>query len=195
MKRISRRATQLSAALCLFGALSTTSFATEPTWFGETADGEWFVGLRGGAVQSGQSGFSDATNAGILLGYQFARAVGFNGSSSIEFEFTTTASDGNITGTSSQFDGGNYDVNTWAAYFAYRTPGTVYFKGKLGAMWSDLEVNLPGQSASFDDTRFALGAGLGLRLLEDTANIELEYTGTGGDNDIQLFFLSGNLLF
>ena len=195
MKRISRRATQLSAALCLFGALSTTSFADEPTWFGETADGEWFVGLRAGAAQSGEIAFSDATNAGILLGYQFSRPVGFNGSSSIEFEFTTSTSDGNI-GRNSEFSvPGNWDVDTFAVYFAYRTPGTVYFKGKGGVIKSDINVKLPGQTVGSDDASLALGVGLGLRLLEDTANVELEFTGASGDNDIDLITLGGTLLF
>ncbi|MDH3466789.1 MAG: outer membrane beta-barrel protein [Gammaproteobacteria bacterium] len=195
MKRISRRATQLSAALCLFGALSTTSFADEPTWFGETADGEWFVGLRAGAAQSGEFAFSDATNAGILLGYQFSRPVGFNGSSSIEFEFTTSTSDGNI-GRNSEFSvPGNWDVDTFAVYFAYRTPGTVYFKGKGGVIKSDINVKLPGQTVGSDDASLALGVGLGLRLLEDTANVELEFTGASGDNDIDLITLGGTLLF
>ena len=195
MIRISRRATQLSAALCLFGALSTTSFADEPTWFGETADGEWFAGLRVAAAQSGENAFSDATNVGILLGYQFSRPVGFNGSSSIEFEFTTSASDGNVGGSSQFGVPGTWDVDTFAVYFAYRTPGTVYFKGKGGIIKSDVTVQLPTGTVSFDDASFSLGAGLGFRLLDDTANIELEFSGTSGDNDISLLSLGGTLLF
>ena len=196
MNTIRRRISQISTACCLLGVLTATSVAEEPTWFGEKASGDWFVGLRAGSVQSGETGFGDATNAGVLFGYQFDRPVGLDGTASVEFEFTTTTSDGNVQGTSAQFGRqGKWDVDTLAVYFAYRTPGTVYFKGKAGLLQSDISVSIPGSPFSNDDTSVAFGAGLGVRLMENKANIEFEYTGSTGDNDIGMVTLGGNLLF
>jgi hypothetical protein len=122
--------------------------------------------------------------------------VGFNGSASVEFEGTTTTSEGDI-GPASDFGPGatgQWDIDTMAIYFAYRTPGIVYFKGKLGGIASDVNANFTGGTLQQDDASFAYGAGLGVRLGQ-VGKIEVEYTGASGDNDIGLISVGGILEF
>ena len=111
--------------------LSMTTLAIadeEGTFFGQDASGKWIVGLKAGVMQNGTDGFGDATNAGVVLGYRFDRAIGGIGaSSSIELEFTTSVDDGDFSNVV-----GTWDVDTYALFFTYATPGTVYFQGQTG---------------------------------------------------------------
>lgn len=177
----------------LFGLLLSNANA-ETTWFGHKAAGQWFVGAKAGTVQNGSSDFSDANNGGIILGYEFARAIAYRGRSSIELDLTTSFDDGDI-GFDSDFGAkGDWDVDTIGIFFAYRTPGTVYFKGKLGGLHSEVTQNVGLIRDKDSDTSFAAGAALGL-LVGDRGNIELEYTGTSGDNDLSIFSLGGFVRF
>ena len=168
--------------------------AEEATWFGQQAVGKWMVGVKGSSVKNGRSEFDNANNSGVLLGYQFARPVGFDGSAAIEFEGTTSHDDGDIRSTSAFGAPGRWDVDTYGLFFAYRTPGTVYFKGRLGGIQSDVTSKFAGSSISEDDTSLAGSAGLGVKLGE-WGTIELEWTGDSGDNDIQMISLGGILQF
>lgn len=192
--------TSISMSVATFALAQNTSFNQQPrkdgTFFGYEATGKWMVGVKGAAVQNSAADFGDATNIGFLFGYTFARPVGFNGSASLEFEGTTTTSDGDI-GPASDFGPGvtgQWDVDTLAIYFAYRTPGIVYFKGKLGGITSDVNANFAGGTSQQDDASFAYGAGLGVRLGQ-RGKIEVEYTGASGDNDIGLVSVGGILEF
>lgn len=169
--------------------------AEEATWFGQRATGKWMVGVKGGTVKHGNDDFDDANNSGILLGYEFSRPVGFNGTAAIEFEGTRSFDDGDI-GPSSTVaaPGGRWDVDTYGLYFAYRTPGTVYFKGRLGGIQSDVTSKFAGSRISEDDASLSGSAGLGVKLGE-WGTIELEWTGDSGDNDIQFISLGGILQF
>ncbi len=182
----------LAAMLWLHGAQSRA--ADEVTFFGNRAEGKWMIGVKAAVVQNGTTGFDDSSNIGLLLGYEFARPIGFDGTASIEIEGSTNLSDGDIDPDSLFGTGGDWDVDTLALYFAYRTPGTVFFKGKLGVIRSEVTANVAGQSIEDDDAALSWGVGLGLRLHE-RFNAELEFTDDTGDTDISLISLGGNLLF
>ncbi|MDJ0957551.1 MAG: hypothetical protein QNI91_11855 [Arenicellales bacterium] len=165
--------------------MSPYAFADEEgTFFGQDATGKWIVGIKAGVMENNTEGFGDATNAGIVLGYRFSRAIGgIGGSSSVEFEATTSVSDGDISGTGSE-----WDVNTYALFFTYATPGKVYFKGKLGGMYSDVSSNAAGVGGNASG--FSGGLGFGLKIGEN-GKIEAEYTGVTGDNDLSFWSLGG----
>ena len=185
---------QLIVGMCLSGLLLSTAKAAEPTWFGETADGRWLVGLRTYIVQNSADDFNNAKNNGLVLGYEFSRPMGYNGSSTIEFEATTTYEDGDI-GAGSVFGvPGKWDIDTFAIQFAYKTPGTVYFKGKLGAIHSDLHTTAPGINIETKEVSLAFGAGLGVNAGKNV-EIEVEFNGSTGDNDFSLLSIGANLLF
>ncbi len=176
-------------------ALAGSAFgAEEATWFGQKASGKWMIGVKGGTVKNGNDDFDDANNGGILLGYEFARPIGFDGSAAIEFEGTSSFDDGDFGGASTFGTSGRWDVDTLGLFFAYRTPGTVYFKGRLGGIQSDVTTKTAGGNVSEDDASLAGSAGLGVKLGE-WGNIELEWTGDSGDNDIQIISLGGVLQF
>lgn len=159
----------------------------EGTFFGQDATGKWIVGIKAGVMENSTEGFGDATNAGIVLGYRFSRPMGgIGGSSSIEFEFTTSVDDGDFTGT-----GTTWDVDTYALFFTYSTPGKVYFKGKLGGMTSDVS-----SSAGLDNSASGLGYGVGFGVkLGQRGKIEAEYTGVTGDNNLNFWSVGGLLEF
>lgn len=182
----------LAAVLLLNGA--HTWAAEDVTFFGHRAAGKWMIGAKAAVVQNGTTGFDDSANIGLLIGYEFARPIGFDGTASIEIEGTTSFSDGDIDPDSIFGTGGDWDADTIALYFAYRTPGTVYFKGKLGVIRSETTANVAGESVEDDDAALSWGVGLGLRLNEQF-NAELEFTDDTGDTDLSLISLGGNFLF
>jgi hypothetical protein len=181
-----RRAILLISAILLLPA--STAFAQQSsTWFGNSADGQWLVGVKLGQIENNDAGsFDDLDNYTVVLGYQFARAIGGDGTASIEGEF----GDSDDADFASHVPGSQWEARTIGLYMSYRTPGTVYFKGKLGILYSDLGFDdvLPDQS----DTNFAYGGGFGILLgREQNFNIELEWLGTSGDNDLNLLNLVG----
>lgn len=184
--------TALTAVLLLNSV--PTLAAEDVTFFGHRAEGKWMIGAKVAVVQNGQSGFDDSTNIGLLIGYEFARPIGFDGTASIEVEGTTSISDGDIDPDSIFGASGEWDADTIALYFAYRTPGTVFFKGKLGVLRSEVTSNVAGVSVENDDASLSWGVGLGVRLHEKF-NAELEFTDDTGDTDLSLISLGGNLLF
>ena len=156
----------------------------EGTFFGQDATGKWIVGIKGGVMENDTEGFGDATNAGVVLGYRFSRPIGgIGGSSSVEFEFTTSVDDGEVAGT-----GTTWDVDSYALFFTYSTPGKVYFKGKLGGMTTDMSSSGVSSSAS----GVGYGLGLGVRVGEK-GKIEFEYTGVTGDNNLNFWSVGGLL--
>ena len=179
----------LIAPLVLLLSLNTSAVADEEgTFFGQDATGKWIIGIKAGVMQNDTDGFGDATNAGVVLGYRFSRAIGgIGGSSSVELEFTTSVDNGDFSNIN-----GEWDVDTYALFFTYSTPGTVYFKGKLGGMTSDISSNVTG--VANDSTGFAYGVGLGVKAGQ-SGKFELEYTGVTGDNNINFISLGGLLEF
>ena len=88
---------------------------------------------------------------------------------------------------------GVWQTENIGVHFTYRTPGNVYFKAKLGALRSEVTTELTGLSAIKEqDTSVSYGAGFGLKLGETgNFNIELEFVGTSGDNDINIISVGG----
>ena len=165
--------------------MTTFAFADEEgTFFGQDATGKWIVGIKAGVMENSSEGFGDATNAGIVLGYRFSRAIGgIGGSSSVEFEATTSVDDGDLSAT-----GTEWDVDTYALFFTYSTPGKVYFKGKLGGMTTDVSSS----NSAVDNSASGLGYGVGLGLkIGENGKIEAEYTGVTGDNNLNFWSLGG----
>lgn len=186
-------ATFVSGACALAFSAQPAAAQNGGTFFGHDASGKWMLGVKGANIVNEADGYEDASSYGIVVGYQFSRAVGGSGSASLEFEYMTS-DDGDINAGSQFGQVGEWDVDTFAVYMAYRTAGTVFFKGKLGALNSEIESRIAGQVISEDDVGFAFGAGLGV-LLGDAGLVEVEYTGVTGDNDISLITLGGSLLF
>jgi hypothetical protein len=187
------------AAVLLAAAVGCqqAAFAQEQiTFFGNPAPGQWLLGLKGMSVQNGRTGYGDASGAGFVVGYEFARPIGIDGSSSIELEYGDSWDDGSIDGDSVFGAPGDWNSESFGLYFAYRTPGTVYFMGKMGGLKSDVRSNVPGFSVKESDTSFSYGGGLGLRLgRQNSFNVELEFVGSSGDNDVNMINLGGVLRF
>jgi len=183
------------AACALLACAAPVAFAGDGTWFGDSqASGQWMVGLKGGNMVNEKSGYGDAANRGVMVGYTFARPVG-PGHASVELEMNDTYDDGNVDLGLLIGGTGTWTVTSKALYLAYRTKGTVYFKGKLGAVIADYKQRpTDGPELTEDDAATSLGGGLGMRLGKH-ANVELEYTGGIGINDINYVSLGANLNF
>ena len=179
-------------------AVSSMSMAdSETTWFGEVADGEWLAGVKLGAIHPQISGYQTAPTAALVLGYQFSRPIGDNGSSSIELEL---GGSGNADITSAAVSGtvGDFDVSFAGLFFNYRSPGTVYFKGKAGMLGTRINSRtVSGLETTSTDTSFAIGLGAGVRLGGDEGrtSIEAEWVATTGDHDINYYNLGANIEF
>jgi len=184
--------TVLAAAIAVFSHLADAA-ENGTTWFGNTADGQWLVGIKAGPVSTNDNRFNDADNAALVLGYQFARAIGDRGSVTAEFEYSDTYSDGDL----DVIPGASWHVPMWAGFLAYRTPGTVYFKAKLGILYSDIKTRDAGTIIlDHSDTNLAFGGGLGVKLgARQNFLIEAEWTGTTGDSTVDQVTLGGLYLF
>jgi hypothetical protein len=190
----SRFSSLLACGLMLTSTIGIAQSQT--TWFGEVADGEWLAGIKLGAVAPDIPGFDTAPIASLVIGYQFARPIGDRGTASIELEIGTSQ-DADIN-ESGIYGPGNYDVHTAGLFMNYRTAGTVYFKGKVGVLDSNIDARYDsGQNIKFNDAAFALGLGLGVRLGGEDARtvLEGEWVTASGDNDINYFHLGANIEF
>lgn len=173
-------------------AISAPTLAESPSWFGDKATGTWMAGIKVGNMINEGTDFSNSSNAGLVVGYTFARPVGSaGGSTSVEFEMTTSIDKGTFGEESVLTTTGKWDVASKAIYVAYRSAGTVYFKGKLGGVIADVTTVRDSGATNRDtveDAKVSLGAGVGMRLSEK-ANIELEWASGIGENDINYISL------
>lgn len=176
--------------ICGFSVTSNAQSDGRGPFFGKEAPGKWIIGAKLAHVENDADETEDTEGVGIILGYEFARPVGAHGSSTIEFEYIST-DDGDIA------EGvlGEWDADIYSVFFTYRTAGKLYFKGKVGAQYSSVDINIPGFiSTEADDTSLALGLGLGYHV-GDLGVVELEYTKDSGDNDIGVVGLNALLEF
>lgn len=106
----------------------------------------------------------DPAMTGFVLGYNF-------GGWAIELE--RNSGEGSLT---EPFGGSSYDfdVDTTAAYFAYRTQGEVYFKVKAGWLEEEIAFDYENENINESDTGFSAGIGAGFR--GEIFRIELEVT-------------------
>ncbi len=202
--------------LCLVSLISITFsqaalaqiFSQEDTsgpFFGNEAKGKWLIGLKIGQIDNNAEGITDSDAVGLLLGYEFARPVGIGGTSTIELEY--------LAGSDTDILGGlaSYDAEKLNLFLTYRSPGTVYYKFKIGASYSNIEVDgflldngLPFQPGNDlgqigavpfltddnEDVSVAGGVGLGVRIHENW-NAEIEYVTSAGNNELDLITLTG----
>lgn len=130
-----------------------------------------YFGFKAGTMDADVSGFDEASNWGVLLGftlYDQAEA----GSLALEGEYTRSFNDGDVRIAGLR---GDWNVETLALYGAYRTGGNVFLKAKAGWASRDVSVRGPGGRIEGDDSDFSFGAGGGVRLSRK-AGLELEYT-------------------
>lgn len=128
-----------------------------------------YGGVKLGLVKLDVSGADDATNGGLVLGYEFAGDDSMR--IAVEGEFTTALSDGDVTG------GGNWDMNTAALYAAIRMGGEAYLKLKAGVV----NANESGAIVLTDNTGGSYGIGAGMKIGD--GEIEAEYTILGENID------------
>lgn len=177
-------------ACCLLVASSSSFADSQTTWFGEAADGQWLAGVKLGAAAPDIDGYDDAFLGTVVVGYQFSRPAGDRGRSSVEFEFSTSE-DADISPYGIR-GAGEYDMHTFGVFFNYRSPGTVYFKGKLGLLDSNIDSRFDsGEKIKSNDASLALGLGFGVRLggNDGRTALEAEWVSSSGDNDINYYNL------
>jgi hypothetical protein len=128
----------------------------------QAADNPFYFGVKGGLMDPDAGGNDQALNVGALVGYKLFDNQ--NGALALEAEFTTTLVDGDVAG------GGEWDVDTLAAFLAFRSAGDVYLKLKGGYADQD-----PSGGSVSSDSGFAAGFGVGWRTSKK-AGFEIEYT-------------------
>ncbi|HYM48235.1 MAG TPA: outer membrane beta-barrel protein [Burkholderiaceae bacterium] len=122
-----------------------------------------YFGFKAGFMDADAGGHDNPFNAGGVFGYRFFEDA--TGSGAVEGEGTITLKDGELQG------GGDWDIATIGVYFAYRTAGEVYLKGKAGFA----QQNIGGTGAVPDDTGLSFGFGVGWKPTRK-AGVELEFT-------------------
>ena len=180
----------LSSAICLLVlCFSSSSYAAEQNkLFGKKATGKWIIGAKVGKIDSNSENINDATANGIVVGYEFDKAVGTTGgSSTVELEYLKS-DETSISGF------GDYDAEVLGLYFTYRSAGDLYFKFKGGLNYSELTYTTPAFDQTFNEVSLSAGIGVGYHV-GDFGVIELEYTEDTGSNDIGVYGLNALLEF
>ncbi len=115
-----------------------------------------YLGASIGIMDNDVAGFDDATNAGVLAGFDVYTRDIF--SVSLEAEATTTVSDGDVTINGLR---GDWDIDTQAAYVAARLGESAYIKVRYGVLREDVSIKVAGVSRNDSDTGGSWGAALG----------------------------------
>jgi len=116
----------------------------------------WYLGASLGAMNADSDGFDDAANAGFLAGYDVFSKEFL--AASIETEFTTTVSDGDVKNSGIN---GDWDIDTRAVYVVSRLGNRFYGKVRYGFLWEDISVDIAGNSQSDSDSSISWGAAMG----------------------------------
>jgi hypothetical protein len=141
----------------------------------------WYLGASAGVIDADIAGFDDATNVGFLAGYDvFTREVF---AASIETEFTTSVSDGDV---KTSGINGDWDIDTRAVYVATRLGDRFYGKVRWGFLWEDLSVDIAGKSQSDSDSSMSWGAAAGWMFTEQ---LGVQADATRMDSDIHYWNL------
>lgn len=192
----------LAAVLASLG-ISSNVVAQDGPFFGHEASGKWIIGVKAANIDPNMPDTNDASAAGIVLGYEFAKAVG-QGTSTFEIEYLTGDEEqistvNELATIPSTGQGqrlfGTYEADVLNMFFTYRSPGTLYYKVKGGLSYVDLNaspVSLLDQD--FEDVSLAGGIGLGYRV-SDLGVVELEYSQGSGDADLGILGLNALLQF
>lgn len=178
-----------SILIASLGVSSTTLAAdSSGPFFGKEAPGKWIIGIKAGQIDPNIKSVNNADTVGLVLGYEFARAVGGNGSSTFELEY--------LTGDESGFNRSYvYEADVINAFFTYRGPGDLYLKVKAGVSYADiLFSSLLDPNLEFDDVSIAGGIGIGYRV-GDYGVLELEYQTDTGTADLGIIAVNALLEF
>ena len=136
----------------------------------------WYLGASVGVMDNDVNGYDDATNAGVLGGYDvYTRDIFVV---SLEGELTTTVSDGDVSINGLK---GDWDVDTQAAYVAARLGDPFYIKVRYGVLREDVSVKVAGISESESDTGASWGAALGWMI---TPQWDVQVDGTMIESDL-----------
>jgi len=115
-------------------------------FFGEDANGQWLIGAKYVDMNNSDDGLGEeeARNAGLILGYEFARPV-WKGKAAFEFQYLPSVSWGDVNGADSSNpsiypNGGRWENPVYSGYVAYRTAGKIYAKGKVGIVASRFKI-------------------------------------------------------
>lgn len=136
----------------------------------------FYVGASAGLMDADIGGVDEATNAGVLVGYDIYTKEIF--AVSLEGELTTTLADGDV-----DFGGvkGNWDIDTQAAYVAARLGDRFYIKVRYGVARSDVSVSITDSTINGNDTSGSWGGALGWMF---TRNWGAQVDGTLVDSDV-----------
>lgn len=140
------------------------------------ADG-LYLGVQAGFMNNSRSAFDDSSNLGVILGYEFLNVA--LGDIAIEGGYTNTVDKGSA-------PGGDWEIETLAAYGVFRSAGPLYIKAKAGVLRSDIKV----LSGSSESTEFSAGLGGGFSV--GIAQFEVEYTRI--EEDVDFISLTVNLM-
>jgi opacity protein-like surface antigen len=179
-----------AAMLSLSAAATQFDQPGDGPFFGESATGQWMVGAKAISARNSDKGFESASGGGIILGYEFSRPV-WKGKAAFEFQYTDPG-DGDINANSDPSPSvypsrGKWENPVYAGYIAYRTPGMVYAKGKLGILSSGYKIKLNnGEIIEEKKTQIGYGLGLGIHAGRHV-DLELEYEGNQGKSQLYDF--------
>ena len=140
------------------------------------ADG-LYLGVQAGSMNHDGSGFDNANNLGLILGYEFLNVA--LGDIAIEGGYTNTVDKGNA-------PTGDWEIETLAAYGVFRTAGPLYLKVKGGVLRSNIKESMQSNTS----TEFSGGIGGGFSV--GIAQFELEYTRI--EEDVSFISLTLNIM-
>jgi hypothetical protein len=118
-----------------------------------------YLGVSLGAMDADRSGFDEATNAGVLAGYDLYTREIF--SVALEGELSGTVSDGDLKASGTT---GRWDIDTRALYAAFRLGERFYMKVRFGYGWTDVSTNFQGASFNDSDSGVSWGGAAGWML-------------------------------
>jgi len=148
-------------------AIAATGFASTNLIAEESNSGP-YIGVKTGTMSVDVSGFDSVSATAFTLG------ASFNENSSIELEFANSSS-GDIDGLT-----GDFTIKTAAVYYAFRSSGPAYVKGRIGFLQETVDINIESCGyyslcdLSGDETGLSIGFGGGFKV--GFASIELDYT-------------------
>lgn len=151
--------------LVLILLVPTGSLASEA----EVANDGFFIGVKGSGSFSGlEQDLRVVWGLGLLAGYRFANGFG------VEGELVSDVGGGKID-PGGPGDGGEWSISTAGVYGAWRSRGKAYFKGKLGWLQRDVDIDPDLSGAGGSEGDVSAGAGFGLQLGK-RLRMEWEYT-------------------
>jgi hypothetical protein len=137
--------------------------------------GGGYLGASLGVMDADRSGFDQATNAGLLAGYDLYTREIF--SVALEGELTGTVADGDLKAAGSK---GSWDIDTRALYAAFRLGERFYMKVRFGFAWADFSYDFEGDSFKDSDSGMSWG-GAACWMIDEHWGVQLD--GSRVDSD------------